>query len=258
MISPVSALVKREVRSYYWSPLAYVIMGVFLLMMGSIFTKFIILYQQYNFQQNMGAGPSVTLDKLANYFYQNMAFVLCFISPFVTMRLYAEEKRQSTMELLLTAPISSANIVLSKYLSAMLLIVSIVLLTVLYVLFLVIWGNPDLQVILCTYLGLLLMLSAYMAVGALISSFTSSQAIAAVFTFLTVLLLWLFQSFGQGMTATTGPIEWGPLMIYLSPLSHFTSFANGLIQVKDVIYFVSFTGVALFLTHQVVESHRWK
>jgi ABC-2 type transport system permease protein len=257
MMSKVNALMKREIRSYFWSPLAYVLMGVFLFLMGSIFTKFLILYQQYNFQQTMGAGPSVTLDKLANYFYQNMAFVICFIAPFVTMRLYAEEKRQSTMELLLTAPVTSLSIVLSKYLSAMALITTVVVLTVLYVVFLVSWGNPDIQVILSTYLGLILMLSAYISVGALISAFTSSQAIAAIFTFLTVLLLWLFQAFGQGMTATTGFIEWGPLLIYLSPLSHFSSFANGLIQVKDVVYFVSFTAVALFFTHQVVESHRW-
>lgn len=258
MISKVNALIKKEIRCYFWSPLAYVLMGVFLFLMGSIFTKFLILYQQYNFQQNLGAGPSVTLDKLANYFYQNMAFVLCFIAPFVTMRLYAEEKRQSTMELLLTAPVTSFGIVFSKYLSAMTLIISVVGLTVLYVLFLVSWGNPDMQVIFATYLGLILLLSAYISVGALISSFTSSQAIAAIFTFLTVLLLWLFQAFGQGMTATTAGIEWGPLLIYLSPLSHFTSFSSGLIQVKDIVYFVSFTVVALFLTHQVVESHRWK
>jgi ABC-2 type transport system permease protein len=254
----MNALVKRELRSYFWSPLAYVLMGVFFLLMGIIFTKFIILYQQYNFQQSMGGGPSVTLDKLANYFYQNMAFIICFLTPFLTMRLYAEEKRQSTMELLLTAPVTSWSIVLSKYLSAMALIATVLALTALYVVFFVAWGNPDVQVILATYLGLFLMLSAYVAVGALISSFTSSQAIAAIFSFLAVFLLWVFQMIGQGMTATTGFIEWGPLILYLSPLSHFTSFANGLIQIKDIVYFVSFTAVALFLTHQVVESHRWK
>lgn len=254
----VNAVIKKELRSYFWSPIAYGIMAVFLLLMGAIFTKFLLLYQSYNMQQQFGQGPSVTLDKLANYFYQNMAFVLCFFAPFITMRLYAEEKRQSTMELLLTAPITSMGIVVSKYVAAMFLIISVVALTALYVLFLVLWGNPDIQVILSTYLGLLLLLSAYISIGGLISAFTSSQAIAAMFTFLAVLLLWLFQAFGQGMTATTGPIEWGPLMIYLSPLSHFTSFANGLIQVKDLVYFISFTGVCLFLTHQVVESHRWK
>jgi ABC-2 type transport system permease protein len=109
-----------------------------------------------------------------------------------------------------------------------------------------------------TYLGLLLALGCYLAIGTLISSLTSSQAIAAVWTFIALLFLWLLQSIAQGITARTGFIEWGPALAYISPLQHFTNFTDGLLHLKDVIYFLSFTTVLLFITHKVVESNRWR
>ena len=127
-----------------------------------------------------------------------------------------------------------------------------------YVLFMVIWGNPELPIIGTTYIGLILALCCYISLGALISALTSSQAIAAVWTFITLLLLWLMQSLGQGVTASWGPIQLGPTLIYLSPLGHFNSFAEGLIHIKDLVYFVTFTAFTLFLTHRVVESNRWR
>src|ERR1044071_4895282 len=97
----VRAIVKKELRSYFYSPVAYVIIGLFLFIMGVIFAKFVDIYQRYNGAQRFGGGQSITLDKLATYLYQNMAFILCFVTPFLTMRLFAEEKRQQTLELLL-------------------------------------------------------------------------------------------------------------------------------------------------------------
>lgn len=254
----ILAIARKELRSYFYSPVAYVVIGVFLLVMGVIFAKFVAIYQAYNTMQRFGQAPAITLDKLAGYLYQNMAFILCFLTPFLTMRLFAEEKRQNTFELLFTAPITGWQLVLGKFLAAFSLLFVMVSLSGLYVFFMVLWGNPDLRIIGTTYIGLLMALSCYLALGALISATTSSQAIAAIFTFVTLLLLWLMQSIGQGMTTEFGPVKLGPLLTYLSPLSHFGTFAEGLVHVKDVVYFVTITFLLLFTTLRVVESNRWR
>ncbi len=253
-----TAIIKKELRSYFSSPIAYVVLGVFLFVMGVIFAKFVALYQQFNTAQQFGQAQGITLDKLATYLYQNMAFILCFVTPFLTMRLFSEEKRQNTLELLLTTPIKEFEIVLGKFFSAYALMLIMLSLSAIYVFFMVLWGNPELKIIGSTYLGLALALACYVSLGALISAMTSSQAIAAVWTFIALLFLWLLQSLGQGVSASWGPIQWGPTLVYLSPLGHFNSFTEGLVHIKDVVYFLSFTLFTLFLTHRVVESNRWR
>ena len=252
------AIVKKEIRSYFCSPIAYVVLGVFLFVMGVIFAKFVDLYQRFNRAQQFGQAQGITIDKVATYLYQNMAFILCFVTPFLTMRLFSEEKRQHTLELLFTAPVRELEIVMGKFLSAYFLMLLMLALSAIYVFFMVLWGNPELKIIGATYLGLALALACYVSLGGLISAMTSSQAIAAVWTFIALLFLWLLQSLGQGITAAWGPIQWGPTLVYISPLGHFNSFSEGLIHVKDVVYFLSFTIFCLFLTHRVVESNRWR
>lgn len=253
-----TAIVKKELRSYFYSPLAYVVLGVFLFFMGVIFSKFVYIYQQYNSKASFGGPQGITLDKLATYLYQNMAFLLCFLTPLLTMRLFAEEKRQHTFELLFTAPIKSFEIVFGKFLSAYFFMMLMIVLSFIYVFFMMLWGNPELPIIATTYLGLCLSLACYVAIGAFISAMTSSQAVAAVWTFIVLLMLWLLQSLGQGITASFAGIQVGNLMVYLSPLGHFTTFSEGLVHVKDLVYFISFTFCVLFLTHKVVESNRWR
>ena len=257
------AIIKKELRSYFCSPIAYVIIGLFLFFMGVIFTKFVEIYQRYNTMQRFGQGQGITIDKLATYLYQNMAFLLCFLTPLVTMRLFAEEKRQQTFELLFTAPIRGAGLVLGKFFAAYLLMAVMVALSFVYVLFMILWGSPDVAIIGTTYLGVMLALACYVSLGGLISAMTSSQAIAAVWTFVALLLLWLLQSIAQGMSVRwdtiLGAIEVGPTLEYISPLKHFNdSLAQGLIYAKDLVYFLSFTLLVLFLTHRVVESNRWR
>ena len=111
-----TAIIKKELRTYFSSPIAYVVLGVFLFVMGVIFARFVDYYQRYVTAQQFGQAQSITLDKLASAFYQNMAFILCFVTPFLTMRLFSEEKRQSTLELLFTAPMREIEIVLGKFL----------------------------------------------------------------------------------------------------------------------------------------------
>jgi ABC-2 type transport system permease protein len=254
----ITAITKKELKTYFYSPVAYVMLGVFLFIMGFIFSAFVSIYHQYNMAQRFGQAQNITLDKLAASLYQNMAFILCFVTPFLTMKLYAEERRQQTLELLLTAPIRGIELVIGKFTAAFLLMLMMIGVSFIYVLFMILWGNPDTHIIVTTYLGLILSLACYISLGGLISSLFSSQAIAAVWTFIVLLLLWLLQSVGQRITASTGPIEWGPTLVYLSPLGHFNSFAEGLIHVKDAVYFITVTGFTLFLTHRVLESNRWR
>jgi ABC-2 type transport system permease protein len=257
-MTAIKALVKKELRTYFLSPIAYVVIGLFLLIMGSIFTKFVFIYQQYNAAQRFGQAQGITLDKLAMFLYQNMAFILCFVTPFLTMRLLAEERRQQTLELLLTVPMRGVELVLGKFFAAFCLMMVMVALSFVYVLFMILWGNPEIPIIMTTYFGLALALACYVALGILISALTSSQAVAAIWTFVALLFLWLLQSFGQGITARWGPIEWGPFLVYLSPLGHFNNFSEGLINLKDIVYFLTFIGLSLFLTHRAVESNRWR
>lgn len=252
------AIARKELRSYFYSPVAYVITGVFLAITGVIFTKFVYIYYAYNQSQRFGQQQGITLDKLVNFLYQNAAFILCFLTPMITMRLFAEERRQQTLELLLTAPIRSSELVLGKFFAGFAMMLVVLATSLTYAAFMMAWGSPEVPVIVSTYIGLALSIACYIALGGLISACTASQAIAAVFTFIVLILLWLLQSLGQGMTAKWGPIEWGPTLSYISPLGHFSSFAEGLIHIKDVVYFISFTAFILFLTHRVVESNRWR
>ena len=252
-----AAIIRKELRVYFLSPIAYVVLGIFLAVMGIIFSKFIAIYQQYNAAQRFGQAQGVTLDKVAQYLYQNMAFILCFVTPFLTMKLFAEERRQHTLELLFTAPIRGYELVLGKFFAALMLMLSMVAVSFIYVLFMIMWGNPDLNIIGTTYLGMILSLACYISVGALISALTSSQAIAAVWTFIVLLMLWLLQSLGQGAGTWMG-VDWGVVLPYLSPLQHFTTFSQGLVHIKAIVYFLTFTTFMLFLTQRVVESNRWR
>ncbi len=257
-MSATTAIIKKEVRTYFYSPVAYVLIGLFLLIMGIIFSRFVAIYQQVNAAQRMGQAQGVTLDKLAVYYYQNMAFYLCLLTPFLTMKLYAEERSQNTLELLMTAPIRTSQLVFGKFLGALSLMSIMVAITFVYVSFMIMWGNPDLRIIAATYLGLFLCMACYISLGGLISAMVSSQAIAAILAFVVLFALYLMQMLSQGVTSTWMGIQIGPTLAYLSPLGHFNSINEGLIQVKDVVYFVSFTGLMLFLTHRVVESNRWR
>jgi ABC-2 type transport system permease protein len=253
----ISAIFKKEMKSYFYSPVAYVVIGLFALLMGVIFDAFIGIYQAYAAGARFGQ-QGISLDRLISQLFQNMAFILCFLSPMLTMKLFAEEKRQNTFELLFTAPIRGSELILGKFVSALALMGILVAFSFIYMAFLIAWGNPEVPIILTSYLGLMLALCCYLSLGALISAISNSQAIAACISFVALLLLWLVQSLGQRVTAKWGPIDWGPTLVYISPLGHFNEFVDGVIHIKDVVYFISFTVLMLFLTHRAVESNRWR
>lgn len=258
-MSGMRAIIKKELRTYFFSPIAYVVGALFFFLVGTIFMRLLQAYQQHmNQQRMMMGGDTVDLNKIVTILFQNVSFLLCLIIPFLTIRLFAEEKRQNTMEMLLTAPLSVSQIVWAKFLSAWIFCGFILLLTTVFPGFLFSWGQPEISPMLLNYLGLFLLAGAFLSLGTLMSSLTSSQVIAAILTFVATLLLWILPGLVQGLSVKWGVIDMEVALAYLSPSQHFNSFAEGLLQVKDVIFFASFIVTLLFLTQRVVESHRWR
>ena len=197
-------------------------------------------------------GQNLT-DGVIRPLYGNMNVILLFMVPFITMRLFAEERKLHTIELLFTSPLKLSEIVLGKFLSSMMLITVMLILTLAYPLILVIFGNPDIGPIFTNYIGITLMAGCYVAIGVLFSSVTENQIVAGALSFAGGLLFWLISWASQA----AGPV-WGDFLNYLSLITHNMAFAQGVINTSDVLYYVSFIGMGLFITHRVLDSYRWR
>jgi len=179
--------------------------------------------------------------------------VLLFVLPMITMRTYAEEKRSGTIELLLTSPLTDMQIIVGKFVGALLLYASMLGVTLLYVAVLFVFGNPEWKPIATAYLGLILLGGCFISVGMLISSFTGNQIVAGMLTFGVFLLLWVIDWIGTFLGPTGETI-----VTYLSITRHFEDFAKGVIDTTHLIYYVSFITFGLFLTAKSVDSERWR
>ena len=244
-------IARKDLRSYFTSPVAYIIVAIFLLLVGwmfvNIFSFFLMSSGQFS-AMNMGQKPTLS-ESVLRPLFGNMNVVLLFVAPFITMRLLAEERRDHTFELLLTAPLRSWNIVIGKFLAGTGLLAAMVGATLVYPLILQIVGRPDWGVVFGSYLGLTLICATYVAIGLFWSSRTENQVVAAMLTFGTLLFFWLI----SWASHRAGPI-WGDVLTQLSLIGHFTNFAMGVIESGDVVYYLSFTGFALFLTNLSVEA----
>lgn len=246
---------KKDLRSYFTSPIAYLVMAVFSAIMGYMFFSLLKLYvlQSMQFEQmRFGRGPNIT-DNLIRPIYGNMNVVLLFIVPFITMRLFAEEKKNNTIELLLTAPVKMGQIVLGKYLSALLFVLVLLLLTLPYPIALGFAVQPDWSVIAMCYLGTVLMIGTYVAIGVLCSSLTENQIVAGALTFGTILFFWII----KWASYNSSPF-WSDLLSYLSIVDHFEDFSRGVFNTKDLVFFGSAIGLWLFLTYKNLESYSWR
>jgi ABC-2 type transport system permease protein len=179
--------------------------------------------------------------------------IALFLIPMITMRLVAEEKKTGTIELLLTSPINDIEIILGKWLGAMMLFLCILGMSMIDVAMLFAWGKPDLQPVLVAYLGLILQGGCLLAIGTFISTLTKNQIIAGGVTFFVCLLLWLLSWFTAFDSTVTSQV-----ISYLSIITHFDNFAKGLLSLKDVVFYCSMIFFALFLTARSMESLRWR
>lgn len=248
-------IAKRDYKSYFSSPIAYIVIAGFTLIMGWMFCMNLKYYiiQSLQFQQfNMGKSPSIT-ERILQPVFGNMNVLLLMVLPFVTMRLFAEEKKLHTLELLLTAPVSLTGIVVGKFLSSLLFVLTMLAFTLAYPVILVIIGNPDIGTLLTGYLGVILMAGCILSIGVLCSALTENQIIAAVLTWTVVLFFWLV----SWATQVAGPV-WSEILTHLSLISHYNNFGQGLLNTADIIYYLSFIFVGLFLSHRVLDSYRWR
>jgi ABC-2 type transport system permease protein len=183
----------------------------------------------------------------------NSAVIVLFVMPMITMRTYSEEKRSGTIELLLTSPLSDAQIILGKFFGAMGLYAAMLGVTLLYMLILFWYGNPEWKPIAAGYLGLLLMGGCFVSMGLLVSSLTKNQIVAGIATFALFLFLWVINWIGETAGPTTREV-----VTYLSITEHFDDFARGIVDTKHLIYYLSFITFGLFLTAKSVDSERWR
>ncbi len=249
----------KELRSYFVSPIAYVVLTGFMLLGGWFFfnllARFTFLLQIYS---SLRSNPEVLARLNLNEMViapllHNLSVVLVILVPVITMRSFAEEKRTGTYELLLTSPLSIAEIVAGKFLGAVGFLIIMLGLTGVYPLILMLYGNPELGVVAAGYLGLLLLAVAFATVGLLTSSFTENQIVAAVSCLVALLLFYVI----SWPAETAGPLV-GSVLRYLSLTEHFGEMVKGVVDTKDVVYFLSVIVLALFLTHRSVESVRWR
>ena len=237
-MSQIWAITLKELKAYFISPIAYIVTAMFLLVTGFFF--FLILFHVKD------AG-------MMRYVFGNTAVVLLLIGPLISMRLFAEEQKSKTMELLLTSPISDAGIVLGKYLASAVFLLAMLGITAYLPITLMVLGKPDLFPILTGYLGMFFMGSIFIALGMLTSTWTQNQIISAVSAFALSLIYW-FLGAAEGTTTST----LGQLMSYLSLNTHYDTFTKGVLSTSDLLYFISVTAVLLFLTIRSLETYRWR
>jgi ABC-2 type transport system permease protein len=248
----------REVRSYFSSPVAYVLLAAFLALAGYFFYALLTAFNQtlaiYSMMRNPEMLQRFNLNEMViRPLLHNMSVLLIFIIPALTMRMFPEEKRSGTYELLLTSPVRIGEIVAGKFLGGLVLVALMVALSGIFGLILFFFGNPELPMMLSGYLGLFLMALAFLAIGTLISSFTDNVVVAYVGTLFALLVLYTIGWLGEAVQGF-----WSSVVRYISITDHFQEFTKGVIDTRSLVYFATILIVSLFLTHRSVESVRWR
>src|SRR5580765_2261402 len=196
----ISAVAGKELRSYFVSPVAWVMMGLFALIFGYFFVSYLTYFVRQSMQSQFGGGPptmNINME-LIRPLLSNASVLVLFLLPMVTMRTYSEEKRSGTIELLLTSPLTDVEIIGGKYLAALGMYGGLLAVTMLYLSIAFIWGNPAFLPVLSGYFGLLLMGGGFVAIGLFISSLTNNQMVAGVASFVVFLLLWIISWAADG------------------------------------------------------------
>ena len=233
-----SAIAWREIKTYFTSPMAYIIMAVYTAIAAYYFVTSI-----------SGVLPEATIRG----FLIPSTLIFSLLSPLITMRLLAEEQKLGTLELLMTAPLKEYEIVLGKFIASLLTLISTLVPTVYLVMLLVMFGSPDLGPIFTGYLGLILFGRATLSLGLFASSLSPNQIVGAVLAMGVLIILSvidLASNYVGGIFVT--------LVDQVSITNHFEDFSRGIIDTHDVVYYLLFTSFLLFLTIRSLESRRWR
>jgi ABC-2 type transport system permease protein len=250
----VLTIAAKELRSYFASPIAFVVIGFFALLYGYFFYALLSFFNRQSMQMSMGMGGTMNINQmLIAPVLTNVTVILLFVLPMITMRTYAEEKRSGTIELLLTSPLTDTQIILGKFLGAMGLYAAMLAVTLIHTALLFLYGSPEWKPIVTAYLGLFLMGGCFISLGLLISSLTRNQIVAGMVTFAVFLMLWVINWIGQSLGPTGQAV-----LSHLSITDHLDDFARGIIDTKHLVYYASFIVFGLFLTARSVDSERWR
>ena len=255
----IFAIVERELRAYFSSPIAYVVLTIFVFLSGIFFRSILAQVMQMALvsqmqAQQLGPRPMDMPGMITRGFLSTMSVILLFIMPMLTMGLFSEEKKRGTIELLLTAPITDLQVVLGKFFAAATFYIILLLSTWIPTGVLYLYGSPASGPILTAYLGLLLYGLTIIAIGLFISTLTENQIIAAVLSFGTIMVLWLVDVVAQNAESPTSK----GILSYLSILSHLDDFMKGVLATSHIIFYLSLMLVALFLTYRSIDSLRWR
>jgi len=251
----VLIIFRRELRSYFVSPIAYLLLTVFALIFGYFFWTLLGYFVFMSMEAQMrGQLPPMNInEQIIRPLLSNASVIGLFFIPMITMRLFAEEKRTGTIELLATSPIRDLEVIIGKWLAALTLYASMLFLTLLNFGFLFKYGNPDWKPLAIGYLGLLLQAGGLLAIGAFISTLTKNQIIAGAATFAVCLMLWVLEWVSGYETST-----WAQVLAYMSVVTHFDSFAKGVLDTKDAVFYLTVIFLGLFFTSRSMESLRWR
>ena len=256
-IRNVAAIVEKEWRHYFGSPIAWVALFVWTLLFGIFFAfglSFFVRQSAMTAQQEF--GPKLSLNEyVIRPVFHNMAVVALFLAPMLTMRLFAEEKRQGTIELLATSPITDLQVVLGKFFAAVGLYALMILAGLLDLTMLWHYSStpPEWKPVLTGFLALLLFGSCFLALGTFLSTLTKNQIVAGILSFCLFLGIW---TLGWADDATNGPVM--KIVAYLGVTSHLEDLVKGVVDLKDVVFYLSVIIFGLFLTRQSLESQRWR
>ncbi len=257
-MTPIQAIIAKELKTAFVSPIVYVLGAVFLLSFGALSYALVQIAGDLAIRQMQvqGATAQLNLHDLVfrPTFYWTGFLFLIILLPLLSMRAFAEERKLRTFELLGTSPIGINEIVIGKFLSIYLIFLGLLCLTGVVPLILSLFSSFSWNAVLTGYLGLALLGGLYLSTGVLASALTENQIVAALLSFGALFLLWLLGVIGQNM----GDNAFGNTITYLSFGGHFDRLVRGLVDTKDLVYYLSGTVLMLFLAHRSVESQRWK
>ncbi|MBT4161180.1 MAG: ABC transporter permease subunit [Gammaproteobacteria bacterium] len=257
-IRSIGLIYRRELGSYFSSHIAYVVIAVFLLVTGYFFYNLLASFSVISFQ----AQTNAMLARQANLLninetvvrplFGNISIVMLLMTPFLTMRLIAEERKSRTLELLRSYPVSDIDVILAKYFACMTVLLAMILPTLIYPIFLVTLGDPEVMPIATGYLGLILLGGTFIAVGLFASSITENQIVAASVSFGLLFCFWLL-SYSVAFVSA----GFGRFLTYIAINEHLESLAKGVLDSEDIIYYLGLIALFLFLSLRSMESKQW-
>lgn len=259
----IFAIAKREVLSFFVSPIAYFVIAGFFLIGGFFFFQLLGLFNLYVEQFDampFGAGSQYEAPNLNQWviegFFHTLLVILVFLIPMLTMRLLADERRNGTFELLITSPVSVAEVVLGKMFGIAFVLLVMIGMAGLLPLFLVLIGAPDVPPILSGLLGVYLCALGFASIGMALSSFAENQVVAAVSAMVVLLLLYVIHTPAEGLSQSSPML--GEILMSLSPVMQVRDMLRGVISLKAAVYFISLIGLGVYLSQRALEAYRWR